>query len=159
MEGCRTQLQVWDLTIRPILKSRAPNLRHEARKMHSVGQTPSPRRPATSAALVRSAVPPGSSGRAVSSLPPACDCGRRTPLPVAARHGLLAAAACAGFFRHPQRVPPTRPAAIVAPADGVIRATTSAAPLRRTSAWVTRSLPRVSIFLSTPTCNARERGK
>ncbi|PBD10703.1 phosphatidylserine decarboxylase family protein, partial [Mycobacterium avium subsp. hominissuis] len=36
------------------------------------------------------------------------------------RAGLLAAGACAGFFRHPPRVPPTRPGAIVAPADGQI---------------------------------------
>ena len=34
--------------------------------------------------------------------------------------GLLAAGANAAFFRHPPRVPPTRPGAIVAPADGLI---------------------------------------
>lgn len=31
------------------------------------------------------------------------------------RSGLLAAAACAGFFRHPDRVPPQDPGAVVAP--------------------------------------------
>ncbi|MGA3255031.1 MAG: phosphatidylserine decarboxylase family protein, partial [Mycobacterium sp.] len=44
------------------------------------------------------------------------------------RVGLLAAGACAGFFRHPPRVPPTRPGAIVAPADGMICVIDSAAP-------------------------------
>src|SRR5690625_7733579 len=34
--------------------------------------------------------------------------------------GLLAAAACAGFFRHPDRVPPGEPDAVVAPADGTV---------------------------------------
>jgi phosphatidylserine decarboxylase len=34
--------------------------------------------------------------------------------------GLAAAAANAAFFRHPRRVPPTRPGVIVAPADGEI---------------------------------------
>jgi len=63
------------------------------------------------------------------------------------RTGLLAASACAAFFRHPRRVPPTRPGAIVAPADGVICVIDSAAPpaeLRMGAA----PLPRVSIFLS-----------
>ena len=63
------------------------------------------------------------------------------------RAGLLAAGACAAFFRHPPRVPPTRPGAIVAPADGVICVIDSAAPpaeLRMGDV----PLPRVSIFLS-----------
>ena len=34
--------------------------------------------------------------------------------------GLAAAAANAAFFRHPRRVPPTRPGVVVAPADGEI---------------------------------------
>jgi phosphatidylserine decarboxylase len=34
--------------------------------------------------------------------------------------GLAAASACAGFFRHPPRVAPTRPGVVVAPADGQV---------------------------------------
>jgi phosphatidylserine decarboxylase len=63
------------------------------------------------------------------------------------RAGLLAAGACAGFFRHPPRVPPTRPGAIVAPADGevcVIDFAAAPAELGMGDA----PLPRVSIFLS-----------
>ena len=63
------------------------------------------------------------------------------------RAGLLAAGACAGFFRHPARVPPTRPGAIVAPADGVICVIDSAAPPAELSMG-DAPLPRVSIFLS-----------
>ncbi len=63
------------------------------------------------------------------------------------RAGLLAAGACAGFFRHPPRVPPTRPGAIVAPADGVICVIDAAAPPAELSMG-TEPLPRVSIFLS-----------
>jgi phosphatidylserine decarboxylase len=63
------------------------------------------------------------------------------------RAGLLAAGACAGFFRHPPRVPPTRPGAIVAPADGVICVIDSAAPPAELSIG-DAPLPRVSIFLS-----------
>jgi phosphatidylserine decarboxylase len=63
------------------------------------------------------------------------------------RAGLLAAAASAGFFRHPPRVPPTRPGAIVAPADGVVCVIDSAAPPAELSMGETPR-PRVSIFLS-----------
>jgi len=63
------------------------------------------------------------------------------------RAGLLAAGACAGFFRHPPRVPPTGPGAIVAPADGVICVIDSAAPPAELSMGDV-PLPRVSIFLS-----------
>ena len=63
------------------------------------------------------------------------------------RAGLLAAGACAGFFRHPPRVPPTRPGAIVAPADGLICVIDSAAPPAELSMG-DAPLPRVSIFLS-----------
>jgi phosphatidylserine decarboxylase len=63
------------------------------------------------------------------------------------RAGLLAAGACAGFFRHPPRVPPTRPGAIVAPADGLICLIDSAAPPAELGMGDT-PLPRVSIFLS-----------
>jgi phosphatidylserine decarboxylase len=63
------------------------------------------------------------------------------------RAGLLAAGACAGFFRHPPRVPPTRPGAVVAPADGVICVIDSAAPPAELGMGET-PLTRVSIFLS-----------
>jgi phosphatidylserine decarboxylase len=63
------------------------------------------------------------------------------------RAGLLAAAACAGFFRHPPRVPPTRPGAVVAPADGIICVIDSAAPPAELGMG-DAPLPRVSIFLS-----------
>jgi phosphatidylserine decarboxylase len=63
------------------------------------------------------------------------------------RAGLLAAGACAGFFRHPPRVPPTRPGAIVAPADGLICVIDSAAPPAELNMGDI-PLRRVSIFLS-----------
>jgi phosphatidylserine decarboxylase len=63
------------------------------------------------------------------------------------RAGLLAAGACAGFFRHPRRVPPTRPGAVVAPADGMICVIDSAAPPAELDMGDV-PLPRVSIFLS-----------
>jgi phosphatidylserine decarboxylase len=63
------------------------------------------------------------------------------------RVGLLAAAACAGFFRHPPRVPPTRPGVVVAPADGLICVIDSAAPPAELGLGAAE-LPRVSIFLS-----------
>jgi phosphatidylserine decarboxylase len=63
------------------------------------------------------------------------------------RAGLLAASACAGFFRHPPRVPPTRSGAIVAPADGVVCVIDSAAPPAELNMG-DAPRPRVSIFLS-----------
>ncbi len=97
--------------------------------------------------LVRSAVPPvHPAGR------PFVAAGLATAL-VGRRHrwvrraGLLAAGACAGFFRHPKRVPPTRPGAVVAPADGEICVIDSAAPPAELSMG-DAPLPRVSIFLS-----------
>jgi phosphatidylserine decarboxylase len=63
------------------------------------------------------------------------------------RGGLFAAGACAAFFRHPPRVPPTRPGAVVAPADGLICVVDSAAPPAELSMG-DAPLPRVSIFLS-----------
>lgn|SRR5574337_650794 len=61
--------------------------------------------------------------------------------------GLLAAGASAAFFRHPRRVPPTRPGVVVAPADGVVCAVDTAAPPPELGLPDTR-LPRVSIFMS-----------
>lgn len=63
------------------------------------------------------------------------------------RAGLLAAAACAGFFRHPRRVPPTQPGAVVAPADGTVCLIDTAPPPAELGLGDT-PLPRVSIFLS-----------
>lgn len=63
------------------------------------------------------------------------------------RAGLLAAGANAAFFRHPPRVPPTRPGAIVAPADGLICLVEEALPPAELD-LPARPLPRVSIFLS-----------
>lgn len=63
------------------------------------------------------------------------------------RTGLLAAGASAAFFRHPPRVPPSRPGAVVAPADGVICVIDAAAPPAELGMG-DAPLPRVSIFLS-----------
>lgn len=63
------------------------------------------------------------------------------------RAGLLAAAGCAGFFRHPPRVPPVRPGVVVAPADGEVCVIDAAAPPAELGMGDT-PLPRVSIFLS-----------
>jgi phosphatidylserine decarboxylase len=63
------------------------------------------------------------------------------------RAGLLTAAAFAGFFRHPPRVPPSRPGVVVAPADGQISAVDSAPPPAELGLPDT-PLPRISIFLS-----------
>lgn len=66
------------------------------------------------------------------------------------RAGLMAAVACAGFFRHPPRVPPTRPSAVVAPADGEICVIDAAAPPAELviGPESTAPRPRISIFLS-----------
>ncbi len=61
--------------------------------------------------------------------------------------GLAAAAANAAFFRHPPRVPPTRPGVAVAPADGQICLIETAAPPPETGLGDTPR-PRISIFLS-----------
>ncbi|MFG1933219.1 phosphatidylserine decarboxylase [Mycobacterium sp. NPDC048908] len=63
------------------------------------------------------------------------------------RAGLASAAANAAFFRHPPRVPPTRPGVIVAPADGLICLIEEAAPPAELGLPAT-PLPRISIFLS-----------
>ncbi|ORC12307.1 phosphatidylserine decarboxylase [Mycobacterium kansasii] len=89
-------------------------------------------------------VPPAGSPFTAAGRPPAAVGHNRRWL---RRAGLLAAGACAGFFRHPPRVPPTRPGAIVAPADGVICVIDSAAPPAELSMGA-EPRPRVSIFLS-----------
>lgn len=63
------------------------------------------------------------------------------------RAGLLSAGANAAFFRHPPRVPPTRPGAIVAPADGLICLVEEAVPPAELN-LPERPLQRISIFLS-----------
>ncbi len=61
--------------------------------------------------------------------------------------GLAAAAANAAFFRHPPRVPPTRPGVVVAPADGLICVVDEAVPPAELG-LPDDPVPRVSIFLS-----------
>jgi phosphatidylserine decarboxylase len=63
------------------------------------------------------------------------------------RAGLLAAGANAAFFRHPPRVPPTRPGVVVAPADGLICLIEEAIPPAELN-LPDRPQPRISIFLS-----------
>ncbi|MBF6211224.1 phosphatidylserine decarboxylase [Nocardia puris] len=63
------------------------------------------------------------------------------------RTGLVAAAACATFFRHPNRVPPNRAGVVVAPADGEIALVDTAVPPAELGLGE-QPLPRVSIFLS-----------
>ncbi|OMC00518.1 phosphatidylserine decarboxylase [Mycobacterium sp. NS-7484] len=99
------------------------------------------------AALVRSSVPPMHSAGlpfvgaslAVAAL------GRKRRW--VRRAGLLAAGANAAFFRHPPRVPPTRPGVVVAPADGLVCLIQDAMPPAELGLPAT-PLPRVSIFLS-----------
>jgi phosphatidylserine decarboxylase len=61
--------------------------------------------------------------------------------------GLASAAANAAFFRHPPRVPPTRPGLVVAPADGLVCLIEDAVPPAELGLPAT-PLPRISIFLS-----------
>lgn len=94
-----------------------------------------------------------------SSVPPIHPEGRRfvaAPIVVALlgwRHGwlrrasLLSAGALALFFRHPNRVPPSRPGAVVAPADGEVTLVDEAVPPPELGLGEA-PLPRVSIFLS-----------
>ncbi len=120
-----------------------------ARRPHTIGPTAedpafSPRH---ALELVRSTVPPiHPAGRPFVAAGLA--------VAVAGRHhrwvrraGLLAAGACAAFFRHPPRVPPARPGAIVAPADGEICVIDCAAPPAELGMG-DAPLPRISIFLS-----------
>lgn len=64
------------------------------------------------------------------------------------RRGALAlAAANAAFFRHPHRVPPTRPNVVVAAADGEVTLVDTATPPPELG-FGRGPVPRVSIFLS-----------
>ncbi|MCH5644063.1 MULTISPECIES: phosphatidylserine decarboxylase [unclassified Gordonia (in: high G+C Gram-positive bacteria)] len=71
--------------------------------------------------------------------------GRRHPW--IARPAALTAGACAAFFRHPSRVPPTGNGIVVAPADGTIALVDEAVPPAEADLG-TEPLPRVSTFLS-----------
>jgi len=99
------------------------------------------------AELIRSTVPPVhraglpfiSAGLAVAAL------GRRHRW--LRNAGLAAAAANAGFFRHPPRTPPTRAGVVVAPADGLVCLIEDAAPPAELGLG-SGPVPRISIFLS-----------
>jgi phosphatidylserine decarboxylase len=99
------------------------------------------------AALVRSTIPPVhpagfpfiAAGMATAAL------GRNRPW--VRRAGLAAAAANAGFFRHPPRVPPTRPGLVVSPADGLVCLIENVAPPAELGLG-TVPVPRISVFLS-----------
>jgi len=99
------------------------------------------------AALVRTTIPPMHSAGLpfVGASLALAALGRKRPW--LRRAGLASAAANAAFFRHPPRVPPTRPGLIVAPADGLICLIEEAAPPAELGLPAT-PLPRISIFLS-----------
>jgi phosphatidylserine decarboxylase len=103
--------------------------------------------PARLVALVRTAVPPmhpaGLPFVAVSLA--VALAGRRNRW--LRRAGRTSAAANAAFFRHPPRVPPTRPGLVVAPADGLICLVDETTPPTELGLPAT-PLPRISIFLS-----------
>lgn len=98
-------------------------------------------------ALVREAVPPlHPAGRPFVLVPAALALlGRRSRL--VRGPATLTALACAAFFRHPDRVPPTRTGVVVAPADGTVALVDTAVPPPELGLPATpRS--RVSVFLS-----------
>ncbi|QKT06138.1 phosphatidylserine decarboxylase [Gordonia sp. X0973] len=64
-----------------------------------------------------------------------------------ARPAWALSAACAAFFRHPSRVPPTEPGTVVAAADGEVALVDSAVPPPELGLG-SAELPRVSTFLS-----------
>src|SRR5213592_3808279 len=99
------------------------------------------------AALVRTTIPPMHSAGLpfVGASLALAALGRRHPW--LRRVGLASAAANAAFFRHPPRVPPTRPGLIVAPADGLICVVDEEVPPAELGLPAT-PLPRISIFLS-----------
>jgi phosphatidylserine decarboxylase len=99
------------------------------------------------AALVRTTIPPMHSAGLpfVGASLALAALGRKRPW--LRRAGLASAAANAAFFRHPPRVPPTRPGLVVAPADGLICLIEEALPPAELDLPAT-PLPRISIFLS-----------
>jgi phosphatidylserine decarboxylase len=62
--------------------------------------------------------------------------------------GAILTAACAYFFRDPDRVTPDRPGLIVSAADGKVSAVVESMPAPRELALGTEPLTRVSVFLS-----------
>lgn len=103
--------------------------------------------PARLVALVRSSVPPMHPAGLpfVGASLVAAALGRRHSW--VRRAGLASAAANAAFFRHPPRVPPTRPGVVVAPADGLVCLIEEAVPPIELGLPAT-PLTRISIFLS-----------
>jgi phosphatidylserine decarboxylase len=99
------------------------------------------------AALVRTTIPPMHAAGLpfVGASLALAALGRKRPW--LRRVGLASAAANAAFFRHPPRVPPTRPGLIVAPADGLVCLIEEALPPAELGLPAT-PLPRISIFLS-----------
>lgn len=67
--------------------------------------------------------------------------------PWISRPAITTAAFCAFFFRHPNRVPPTAPGVVVAPADGTVCLVGTAVPPAELGLG-DAPLPRVSTFLS-----------
>lgn len=61
--------------------------------------------------------------------------------------GVLATAACALFFRDPQRLTPTRPGLVVSAADGIVTAVDEARPPLELGLPLA-PVPRISVFLS-----------
>src|SRR3954463_338184 len=98
-------------------------------------------------ALVRTTIPPmHSAGLPFVGVSLALAAvGRKNPW--LRRAGCASPAANAAFFRHPPRVPPTRPGLVVAPADGLICLVEDAVPPAELN-LPDRPLPRISIFLS-----------
>jgi phosphatidylserine decarboxylase len=103
--------------------------------------------PARLLALVRTTIPPMHPAGLpfVGASLALAAVGRKNPW--LRRAGLASAAANAAFFRHPPRVPPTRPGLVVAPADGLICLIEEATPPAELGLPAT-PLPRISIFLS-----------
>ncbi|GAB2933128.1 phosphatidylserine decarboxylase [Rhodococcus aerolatus] len=98
-------------------------------------------------ALVREAVPPLHPAGLPFVVAPAVVglLGRRSRL--VRRTATATALACATFFRHPARVPPTRRGVAVAPADGTVALVDTAVPPAELGLGPA-ARPRVSVFLS-----------
>ncbi len=97
--------------------------------------------------LVRATVPPMHPAGRPFVLGPLAIAALGYKIPWLRRTALVGAGACATFFRNPNRVPPTRPGIVVAPADGEVALVDLAAPPAELGMGST-PLPRVSIFLS-----------
>ena len=98
-------------------------------------------------ALVRATVPPMHPAGRPFVLAPLAVAALGYRRPWLRRTALLGAGACAAFFRNPNRVPPTRPGIVVAPADGEVALVDLAVPPAELGMG-DQPVPRVSIFLS-----------